>query len=165
MKIIALLLSIAVVPAYGTGVIRLSEPVEVGEGYEIYGAPMAESGQPMRLDEIIAAGDAWIGKRIQVTASIGKVCQQKGCFFVAYDGAATARVTFADYDFFIPSDAGGKLVTIVGTFSRKTISQNDARHFARDTGDNPARISGPQTEYTIVASSVLIRQPVVGRAQ
>lgn len=165
MKIIALLLVIAIAPAYGAGVVRLSEPVETGEGYEIYGAPMAESGQPMRLDEVIAAGDAWIGKRIHVTASIGKVCQQKGCFFVAYDGAATARVTFADYGFFIPSDAGSKLVTIVGTFDRKTISQNDARHFARDTGDNPAQISGPQTEYTIVANSVLIRQPATVHTQ
>ena len=125
----------------------------------MYGSKPERSGEPQRLAAVIAAGDAYIGKRVHVTAAIGKVCQQKGCFLIAHDGAAVARVTFADYGFFVPTDSGNKPVTIAGVFGRKTISGDEARHFARDTGEDPARISGPQAEYTIVASSVLIGEP------
>jgi hypothetical protein len=93
---------------------------------------------------------------VHATATVSQVCRKKGCFLVAQDGEAVARVTFIDYSFFVPTDSGGKEVTIVGKFDRKVISEAQARHFAEDAGQDPAKIVGPREEYAIVATSVVI---------
>jgi hypothetical protein len=151
------LAAMAIVPAVFAGeVIRLSEPVQTGEGYEVFGAPVDGVDEAQRLGEIIAAGEEHAGKQVKATATVAQVCQKKGCFFVAQDGDAVARVTFVDYSFFVPTDSGGKDVTIVGTFNRKVISEAQAKHFAEDAGQDPAAVTGPREEYSIVASSVVV---------
>ncbi|NHA15983.1 DUF4920 domain-containing protein [Thioalkalivibrio sp. XN279] len=154
--LLAVLALSAAAPATAENVIRLSEPVEVGAGYEVFGAPVGEAGEPVRLGEIIAASDQYAGQEVHATAKVAKVCQKKGCFFVAHDGEATARITFVDYSFFVPTDSGGKDVTIVGTFNRKTLSEAQAQHFAQDAGEDPSKVQGPREEYSIVATSVVI---------
>lgn len=144
------------VPALAGEATRLSEPVEVGDGYEVFGAPVRDAGTPQRLADIVASADEYVGKRVHATANVTQVCQMKGCFFVAQDGEAIARVTFVDYSFFVPTDSGGKDVTIVGTFDRKTVTEAQARHFAKDVGEDPSKVVGAREEYTIVASSVVI---------
>jgi hypothetical protein len=84
------------------------------------------------------------------------VCQRKGCFLIAQDGEHVARVTFRDYGFFVPTDSTGKTVTLVGTLGRRTLDEAQAKHYAEDAGKNPAEVTGPQMEYAIVASSVII---------
>lgn len=137
-------------------VIRLSEPVQTGEGYEVFGAPVDGVGEALPLAKIIAAGDDYAGKQVRATATVAQVCQKKGCFLVAQDGEAVARVTFVDYSFFVPTDSGGKDVTIFGTFNRKVISEAQAKHFAEDAGQDPATVSGPREEYSIVATAVVV---------
>jgi len=143
-----------------TAPIRLSEPVESTADYEVFGAPVAApdggAGEALSLGEVIANADRHNGDQVFVKASVAKVCQKKGCFFIARDGNNVARVTFVDYSFFVPTDSGGKTVTIVGTFSKNVLSEQKARHFAEDAGADPAKISGPQAEYGIVATSVII---------
>lgn len=158
-RFFALLTVLAVaasLPAVAGEVIRLSEPVQTGDGYEVFGAPVGDVGEPQRLAEIIAAGEQYAGRQVHATANVAQVCQKKGCFLLAQDGEAVARVTFADYGFFVPTDSGGKEVTIVGTFNRKEISEAQARHFAEDAGQDPAKVVGPREEYSIVATSVVI---------
>nr|WP_240901872.1 DUF4920 domain-containing protein [Wenzhouxiangella sp. XN24] len=108
------------------------------------------------MGQIIAASDKYADQQVHATATVSKVCQKKGCFFVAQDGDSVARITFVDYSFFVPTDSGGKDVTIVGTFKRKQLSEAQARHYAEDAGEDPAAIEGPLEEYAIVATSVMI---------
>jgi hypothetical protein len=96
--------------------IRLSEPVEVTDTHEVFGAPVGRLADATPLAEIIAASERHDGREVRATARVSQVCQKKGCFFIAQDGDAVARVTFADYGFFVPTDSGGKDVTIVGIF-------------------------------------------------
>lgn len=138
------------------GAIRLSEPVQTGAGYEVFGAPLENTGEARPLAEIVAAGAEHAGEQVLAKAKVAKVCQKKGCFLVAHDGEAVARVTFVDYSFFVPTDSGGKEVTIAGTFNRKTISEAQLRHFAEDAGEDPEQVTGPREEYSIVATSVMI---------
>ena len=137
-------------------VVRLSEPVVSTSDYEIFGAPVPAEAETRRLAEIVADDERYLGREVRVEASVAKVCQKKGCFFVAQDGESVARITFVDYSFFVPTDSGGKTVTIVGTFDRKTISEGQARHFAEDAGADPAKVVGPRNEYSIVATSVIV---------
>jgi hypothetical protein len=143
-------------PALAEGVTRLSEPVEVGEGFEVFGAPVGAQGEPRRLAEIIAGSAKYAGQQVHAAATVAQVCQKKGCFFVAQDGEAVARVTFVDYSFFVPTDSAGKDVTIVGTFNRKLVTEAQAKHFAEDAGQDPAKVVGPREEYSIVATSVVV---------
>ena len=154
--LVAVLAVAASSPVLADSVIRLSEPVATGDGYEVFGAPVGDAGEARPLSEIVAASDEYAGQQVHATAKVAKVCQKKGCFLVAHDGDATARVTFADYSFFVPTDSGGKDVTIVGVFNRKTLSEAQAQHFAEDAGDDPSKVTGPQDEYSIVATSVVI---------
>ena len=136
-------------------VLRLSEPVEVTATHEIFGSALPETGDSLSLSELMADNKKYLDQEVLVETRIAKVCQKKGCFFVATEGASTARVTFKDYGFFIPTDSGGKDVVLLGTFSRKSVSKEEAEHYAADLGEKAAPLP-EKFEYSIVASAVKI---------
>ena len=160
---ISLLLTMAVANSDESGekdasgkVIRLSEPVEVTESYEVFGSPLDTTGPEIGLQELVGKSDEYLDKEVLVTTRIAKVCQKKGCFFVAQEGEAIARVTFKDYGFFIPTDSAGKTVTLAGTFTRSELSAEKAHHYRKDLGEAPAKPAAATMEYQIVATSVRI---------
>ncbi len=134
---------------------RLSEPVEVTATHNIFGSALPESGTLLSLGELISNDDKYLDQEVLVATRIAKVCQKKGCFFVAQEGASSARVTFKDYGFFIPTDSGGKNVVILGTFSRKSVSKEEAAHYSADLGEKVAA-APEKVEYSIVASAISI---------
>ncbi|HKL64391.1 MAG TPA: DUF4920 domain-containing protein [Woeseiaceae bacterium] len=155
-----LLLCLALTPAAlaaagDEGAVRLSEPVTVTEDYEEFGAPVVSAESAMPLDELIGAGEEYLGREITLTTRIARVCRKKGCFFIARDGNAVARITFRDYGFFIPTDSAGKEVLLNGTFERREITEAQAKHYRKDLGEAPAEAGGG-SEYHIVATAVRI---------
>ncbi|MDR9419992.1 DUF4920 domain-containing protein [Gracilimonas sp.] len=137
-------------------VIRLSEPVQVTENHEVFGAEVDTWGESTSLKSIIENEEDLSGKTVTLETEIAEVCQKKGCFFVANEGSYSARITFKDYGFFIPTDSKGKKVTLIGTFEVKELTEEKAKHYAEDAGNNPDAIKGPQKEYSIVATSVKV---------
>jgi hypothetical protein len=137
-------------------VVRLSEPVESTENYEVFGTEVEEWNQPASLSSIIEKEEEFAGKEITLETEVAKVCQKKGCFFVANENGYSARITFKDYGFFIPTDSQGKTVKLVGTFTVTELTEEKAKHYAEDTGENANAITGPQKEYSIVATSILV---------
>lgn len=140
----------------GDAVVRLSEPVQVTDAYEVFGAPLDGEPDARPLAEVLADQSDWDGRQVAVRARVAQVCQKKGCFLVAQDGEHLARVTFRDYGFFVPTDSTGKVVTLVGTLGRRVLDEAQAKHYAEDAGDDPAAVTGPRSEVTIVADSVLV---------
>ena len=136
-------------------VTRLSEPVKVTATHEVFGSTFPDKGMLLSLGDLMKDNDKYLDQEVLVATRIAKVCQKKGCFFVAQEGASAARVTFRDYGFFIPSDSGGKNVVLLGTFSRKSVSQEEAGHYAADLGET-AKPTPEKFEYSIVASAVKI---------
>jgi hypothetical protein len=136
-------------------VTRLSEPVEVTATHEVFGSALPQSGTPLSLADLMKNENEYLDQEVMVATRIAKVCQKKGCFFVAQEGASTARVTFKDYGFFIPTDSGGKNVVLLGTFSRKSISKEQAEHYAADLGEAVAA-KPEKFEYSIVASAIKV---------
>jgi hypothetical protein len=139
--------------AWAQEVKRLSEPVQTTEEYEVFGSPMnLDEANPVSLTSAIEKQQ----EEVTILAEVKEVCGKKGCFFVADDGKHTARVTFVDYSFFIPTDSKGKKLIFKGVLSEKVITEKEAKHFAEDAGENPDKVVGEQKEYSIVASSVAV---------
>lgn len=138
-----------------TEVIRLSEPVQETEKFEVFGENIdVKSLKTLSLSEIIEGKSE--DSQVILKTSVAEVCAKKGCFFVAQDGDYSARITFKDYSFFIPTDSQGKEVVLIGEFSVKTLSEEKAKHYAEDAGKDPEAIKGEQKEYSIVATSVVV---------
>ena len=158
MQVLLTLMLVGIAPllaAEESKVIRLSEPVEVTATHEIFGGTWPESDAALSLGKLVNNNQDYLDQEVLVETRIAKVCQKKGCFFVATEGASTARITFKDYGFFIPTDSGGKNVVVLGTFSRKSVSEVQAEHYAADLGEKAAPAGG-KYEYSIVASAVKI---------
>jgi len=155
--LIALFVGLSI-PAFAqdSEVVRLSEPVQITETHEVFGAKVASWEESKSLKEIIKNEKALSGKEVTLETQVAKVCQKKGCFFVANQDGYSARITFKDYGFFIPTDSQGKIVTLVGTFEVTELSEEKARHYAEDAGEASESIKGPQKEYSIVATSVMV---------
>ncbi len=159
-RLARLLLCLALAPAAlaaagNEGAVRLSEPVTVTQDYEEFGAPVVAAESAMPLGELVGAGEEYLGREITLTTRIAKVCRKKGCFFIARDGNAVARITFKDYGFFIPTDSAGKKVLLNGTFERRDITEAQAKHYRKDLGEAPDGAAGG-SEYHIVATAVRI---------
>lgn len=152
----AVLLILASLAVAESPAVRLSEPVAVDGDTESFGALVPNEPEPLPLAEVLAAADRYVDGDVIFSARIGKVCQKKGCFFIARDGDAVVRVTFKDYSFFIPTDAGGKRAVFQGTLHRETVTEAAAQHYAEDLGDGADRGVEAGLAYTIVASAIRI---------
>ncbi|MBY6205499.1 DUF4920 domain-containing protein [Halomonas denitrificans] len=135
--------------------VRLSRPAAASAEWEDFGAPLPD-GEARTLSAVVADADRLQGTEVLVAAEIVEVCRKKGCFLIARDGEATARVTFRDYAFFVPTDAAGKQVVLSGTFERRALTAEQAAHYAEDLGQAPATDLEDGFEFAIVADAVRI---------
>ena len=140
------------------GVTRLSEPVEVTDTHETFGAAIPDPLKPVALSALISNHADYVGKNVAIEARVSKVCQKKGCFFIAQDGATTVRVSFKDYSFFVPTNIGGRQVTLMGELKLRDVSEEQAEHYAADLGEEGANVT-PGPQFEIVATAV--RVPVI----
>lgn len=134
------------------------EPVETGENYEVYGSEFPDDAQFFALNYLIENSNIFNGQQVATTGKIKQVCQKKGCFFILTneDGDRNARITFQDYEFFIPTNSAGNKVRLVGEFKIKELSEEKDKHYAEDVGEDPEEIEGAQQEYGLTATSVKI---------
>lgn len=136
--------------------VQLSEPVEQTAEYRVFGSSFDSSMPTTSLGELIEKSGEFDNTTVTTEGVIKQVCQKKGCFFMLESDKGQARITFKDYSFFIPTNTAGARVKLNGTFNMKTLTEEKARHYAEDAGKNPETVSGPQKEYSLVATSVVI---------
>ncbi len=135
-------------------VIRLSEPVQSDDTSETFGEPIKELPVLHTLTDILDEPDKFTDASFGLEATVKKVCQKKGCFFIAKQGEKTIRISFKDYGFFVPTDITDRTATIIGKLTRHDVSPEQAEHFSKDLGEKGSVRSG--VTYEIVASSVRI---------
>jgi hypothetical protein len=106
-----------------------------------------------------------MGSKAEMSAKVeGKItecCKKKGCWMNMDKGdGTTMKVTFKDYGFFIPKDAGGKTAIIQGRAYLDTLSVETLRHYAEDAGKSKEeieKITAPKTEVAFEADGVIIK--------
>ena len=134
-------------------VTRLSEPVEVTDDAEVFGAPLDADARSASLEARLDNPGDYLDTSVRVEARISQVCQKKGCFMIATAGDKAVRISFRDYSFFVPTDTGGKTVTLTGTLVERVLSEKQAAHFREDAGSDTIQAG---KVYEIVADSVSI---------
>jgi len=96
---------------------------------------------------------------VKVRTSIIEVCAMKGCWIEIAVGEENARVTFKDYDFFLPKNSQGKEVVLLGKAYKSKTSVENLKHFAMDGGKSKEEIDAitePEITLNIVASGALV---------
>jgi len=134
-------------------VTRLSEPVEVTDDAEVFGAPLDADATSASLETLLDNPDDYLDTTVRVEARISQVCQKKGCFMIASAGDRAVRISFRDYAFFVPTDTSGKTVTLTGTLVERVLSEKQAAHFREDAGSDTIQAG---KVYEIVANAVRI---------
>ena len=134
-------------------VTRLSEPVEVTDAAEVFGAPLDADATSASLETLLDNPADYLDTSVRVEARISQVCQKKGCFMIASAGDRAVRISFKDYSFFVPTDTSGKTVTLTGTLIQRELSEKQAAHFREDAGTDTIQAG---KVYEIVANAVSI---------
>ncbi|WP_299074026.1 DUF4920 domain-containing protein [uncultured Paraglaciecola sp.] len=135
--------------------IRLSTPVAQDAQSETFGVKLNSSLPKLSMANLATESATHLAKPFQVEARIAKVCQKKGCFFIAQQDEHILRVSFRDYGFFIPTDSSGKTVTLAGELIKKNLSLEQATHFKADL-KSETNLLKAGVVYEIVADSVKI---------
>lgn len=134
--------------------IRLSEPVTTNELTETFGTQLNTQLPKVTMVELLKTPSDYVGAQFQLETKIAKVCQKKGCFFIAQQNEHTLRVSFKDYGFFIPTNSSGKTVVMNGELIQKQMSDEQAEHFNSDLQSKT--VIKPGIVYEIVATSIMI---------
>lgn len=155
MKSYFVLLLIALSQPVFADTIRLSEPVVQTDKTETFGSEVNTRLPEVTLATLTSNPDTYLEQPFLLKTRVAKVCQKKGCFFIAQQGNDIIRVSFKDYGFFIPTDSSDKTVTLTGQLVKKMMSEAQAAHFRQDINDENTSLKAGEV-YEIVADSVRI---------
>lgn len=124
-------------------------------------------GEEFELAEAVAASEVSglmndsSDNEFIVEGTIQECCQKKGCWMkVDMGDGESMRVSFKDYGFFVPLDAGGKTMTMKGVAMYDTIDVDFLKHLAEDanaTQEEIDAITEPELALTFEATGVYIK--------
>lgn len=128
--------------------------------YQYYGDTITADGA-IPASELIATVGSAPSMNLKVEGKIESCCQKKGCWTEVFvNDSETVHVTFKDYGFFVPMDAGGKTIIMEGVAKYDTTNVEMLKHLASDAGKSQAEIDKiTESEFELVfeASGVIIR--------
>jgi hypothetical protein len=134
---------------------RLSEPIEIDQFSETFGARFVVKGDILGLKSAVAESDCEQDKSVTIKTKVSEVCQAKGCFLIATEGDFHTRVTFQDYGFFVPTNISGKEVVMNAVLTPRELSVNELQHIKDDLGTETSIVEGPICELTAQSVKVL----------
>lgn len=135
-------------------------------GYSKFGAPL-EAPKPVPIAKAVSSLQADAPQDTVVAGTIKEVCQSMGCWMTLDANGKPVRVKFTASEscadgFFIPKNAAGHEAIVQGQLALKEIPEETAKHYAIEAGKPDAEIHaivGPQKEYSMLATAVLISDP------
>jgi len=136
-------------------------PIAIGaDGKNYFGEEITEDGA-VTMDEFLANLENDDLSGVKLKATIHGCCQAKGCWMNVEmtDSTELMRVTFKDYGFFVPKNAGGKKAVFEGFAYYDTTTVEMLKHYAEDAGDPQEvidTITTPQVELSFEATGVII---------
>lgn len=111
-----------------------------------------------KADEMVASFDG-TPTEMAFTTEITGACQKKGCWMTMDAAGKEIRVSFKDYDFFVPLDSEGHTATVNGTLYYDTLTVEQLRHYAMDANaseDSINSITEPVLTLSYEATGVYV---------
>ena len=143
--------------------VEVIEEVTITETY--HGEEITGEGS-LTTVEFLEQFDVIESHEVKLTAYITEVCAKKGCWMVLELGDdKNMRVTFKDYEFFVPKDAAGRLATVQGVATMDTTTVEMLQHYAEDAGESQEvidAITEAEYNYAFEAIGVIIREADTG---
>ncbi len=132
------------------------EPKELSDG-TLYGADITPDTKIMTVTDIFADLTGFEGKNVVVEGTMTEICREAGCWTVISDGQNYIRAMTL-HKFLMPKDMdiSNKKVVVEGEFAVKEITEEQAKHFAEESGKKNDDIKGPQKMYRITAKGIKI---------
>ncbi|MEZ4231021.1 MAG: DUF4920 domain-containing protein [Polyangiaceae bacterium] len=132
-------------------------------GYKLYGSALDPKLEPVSLSEVLSKPKAYEGKTVHVDAKVRRACSQKGCWMElaegAEDKAATCRVTFKDYGFFVPTDSAGAEARLEGVVKLKKVTADHVQHMEQEGATFADKHpDGSASEVALVATGVELKK-------
>jgi len=125
-----------------------------------FGESITEEGA-INVDEMIKGAEGQKKFPCKVRATVVSVCQKKGCWMeLMRPEGGTIRVTFKDYEFFVPKDISGRTVIMDGFAWYRETSVAMLRHYAEDAGKSAEeinKITKPKKELAFEAKGVIVK--------
>lgn len=107
------------------------------------------------IEDLLArASKGEIKNPILVEATVEKVCKASGCWMTIKAPTDAVRITFKDYGFFVPAKLEGKKVLVQGDAVVHKMSLKETKHYVKDAGGDPSKVTEGRTEVRVVASGV-----------
>jgi hypothetical protein len=145
-------------PGSRPGVAAAPTATEGGKVYDVFGAGVAiKAKEAVPVADLVKNIKDHDGKTLRVEGKVESVCPKKGCWtWIAGADNARTFVRFKDYGFFLPKDCAGREIVLEGVAQKKTLSVDEARHYAEDRGDfeGAKKITEPQEITFVMASGV-----------
>ncbi|MFV0530981.1 MAG: DUF4920 domain-containing protein [Flavobacteriales bacterium] len=99
-------------------------------------------------------------ENISIKGKVVNVCRKKGCWLtLETDNNERFFVKMKDYAFFVPTAIKGKNIVLEGNAENKTISVEDAKHYAEDAKKSQTEINAitqPQKEIRFIATGIRV---------
>ncbi len=127
---------------------------ELSDG-TLYGEDIDAAQPVLKIADIYANLDAYQNKLVVVEGNVTEVCQSMGCWTMISDGKNEIR-SMTLHKFFLPKDMKNVKAVVQGEFEVKEITEEQAKHFAEESGKNADNIKGPQKLYRIKAAGIKI---------
>lgn len=125
----------------------------------VYGADISGK-DPVSGKELIQMMENSDSVYVTFKSEILAACQVSGCWMdLDLGNEQQVKVTFKDYDFFVPLDSQGKTATIEGYAKKEIIPVDLLKHYAEDDGQSQAEIDAitePEMAYIFEAIGVII---------
>jgi|TARA_R110000782_G_scaffold259894_1_gene350871 hypothetical protein len=137
----------------------VSEEIEVT--ITKHGKDITEEGA-ITAAEFLAQFEGKDSLYTKLIAPINEVCAKKGCWMTINLGEdKDMRVTFKDYDFFVPKDAAGRFAIVQGFAKIDTTSVATLKHYLEDAEASQEEIDAvtePEINYSFEAEGVIIKE-------
>jgi hypothetical protein len=165
-QFIALIFIVAIVvacdkPAQDTELLAIETAVEVPAGWDSFGEPI-NVDNAVDINEVVDEFTLEQEKNYKISGTLTTVCQSKGCWTtLTTDDGRSVKMTFANYGFFLPTDAAGREIIAEGIGFKKIASVAEQRHHLEDAGataEEMAKITEDKVEYAFEATGVILKK-------
>ncbi|MBI2213738.1 MAG: DUF4920 domain-containing protein [Acidobacteria bacterium] len=122
------------------------------------------AGDPVKLSELLASPEQYVGKIVKVEGVITDVCAKRGCWMAIAGDKEFQSIRFKVEDgvIVIPLEAKGKQAVAEGTFTKVEMTKEQAieaaKHHAEEQKQpfDPASVTGPTVTYQLMGTGAII---------